>query len=95
MYNKLKRKMKMIYFKTILEENKYNSKRCWSILKQAIGKTNDKSTYPPMFNINEIPISDKNEIAECFNNFFSKIGTQTSNNVPTTNKKFSSCMPPP
>ena len=83
------------YLKTVLEENKYNSKRYWSILKQAIGKTNGNSTYPLIFNINEIPISDKNEIAERFNNLFSKIGTQTSNDVPITNKKNSSYMPPP
>ena len=35
------------------------------------------------------------QIAEGFNNFFSKIGLQTSQNVPTSNKCFSSFMPQP
>ena len=40
-FNKLKRNMKTLYFKTALEENKRDSKKCWSILKHAIGKIND------------------------------------------------------
>ena len=35
------------------------------------------------------------QIAEGFNNLFSKIGLQTSQNVPTSNKCFSSFMPQP
>ena len=37
--------------------------------------------------------SDKNEIADGFNNCFFKIGTQTSNNVPTPNKSFHHTCP--
>ena len=40
-------------------------------------------------------LSEKNEIAEGFHVYPIKIGTKTSNNVSTTNKKFSSYMPPP
>ncbi len=94
LYNKLNRKMKVLYFRTALEENKRNSKRTWSILKQAIGKINDKSSYPQTFNINNKPISDKSTVAEGFNNFFSKIGVQTSHNVPPANRSYSSYMPP-
>ena len=64
LYNTLKRKMKTLYFKTILEENRNNSRKCWSILKFAIGKTNDKSSFPLSFNINNAKISDKSEIVE-------------------------------
>ena len=77
-FNKLKRKMKKNYFKTYLEENKNNSKKCWSMLKYAIGKMNDKSSLPDSFKMNNQTYTDKAEIAEGFNNFFSKIGHHTT-----------------
>ena len=87
-YNKLKRTLKINYFSQILDANKSNSKKTWSILKQAIGKNNDKSSFPQSFSIDNENISDKGKIAEAFNNFFGKIGKSTSENVPTTNKKY-------
>ena len=92
MYNTLKRKMKIIYYK---DENKFNIKKTWSILKQAIGKLNDKSSYPNSFIINNVSITDKQEAAEGFNNFFSKIGVMTSQSIPNSNKKISSYMSNP
>ncbi len=40
-------------------------------------------------------MTDKREIAEGFNNFFSSIGAQTSHNVPAPKKCFTSYMPRP
>ena len=93
MYNKQKRTLKINYFKKALDENKFNSKKCWSLLRKAIGKSNDKSAFPQTFKINNQDISDKQDISEGFNNFFSKIGFQTSQNVPHTNKDYQSYMP--
>ena len=94
-FNKLKRKMKTLYFKTILEENRKNySRTCWSILKSAIGKTYDKSSFPLSFTINNSKISDKSEIVEGFNNLFSNIGLTTSHNVPPSKYPFSLYMSP-
>ena len=45
-FNTLKRKMKASYYRQILEEHKHDSKKCWSILKQAIGKLSNKSSPP-------------------------------------------------
>jgi len=95
MYNKLKRKMKISYYKNILDENKCNIKKTWSILKQAIGKTNDKSGYPNSFTINNSTVTDKKNAAEGFNTFFFKIGLQTNHSVPKSNKCFTSYMPAP
>ena len=72
MYNILKRKILIIYYKNTLVQNKFNIKKSWSILKQAIGKLNDKSSYPNSFTINNLSITDKQEAAEGFNHFFSK-----------------------
>ena len=48
MYNTLKRKMKIIYYKNILFENKFNIKKTWSILKQAIGKLEELAQKKPV-----------------------------------------------
>ena len=64
--------MKAIYYKQILDDNKHDIKKCWSILKQAIGKMNNKSAFPNEFLINNSPVSDKREIAESFNTFVCK-----------------------
>ena len=58
MYNKLKRKMKATYYKIKLDENRQNIKKTWSILKQALGKCNDKSNYPNILKINNDTVTD-------------------------------------
>jgi hypothetical protein len=63
-----------------------------SILKQAIGKLSNKSSFPSEFLINNIPVSDKKELVESFNIFFTNIFTRTRHNVPQSNKCFSLFM---
>ena len=90
---KTKKAMKKAYFQNALNENKYNIKKVWSILKIAISKQNNKSSFPLTFMINDAPISDRSHICESFNDYFSSIGIQTSKNVPKSDKSFSSYMP--
>ena len=94
-YNKLKRSMKVNYYNLIIHENKFNVKNTWKILKDAIGKHNDKSGFPQEFTINNAQVSDKSQIAESFNKYFSKIGLETSNNVPATNNNYTDYLPNP
>jgi len=53
---------------------------------------NNKTAFPNEFLINNVPVTDKCEIAESFNIYFANIGARTSHNVPTTNKCFTSFM---
>ena len=92
LYNKVKRKMKIKYFENLIELGKHNMKMTWKTLKQAIGKQKDKSNFPNAFLINDQRITDKQEIAESFNNDFSNIGKRTSQNVPSSSKHFSSYL---
>jgi hypothetical protein len=87
--------MEIKYFSNSLEENKHNIKKTWTILRQAIGKLNNKSSFPLTFLINDIAITDKFQAAEGFNSYFSKIGIHTSHNVPSSNKIFRDYMPTP
>ena len=87
-YNKLKRAMKTNYYRDKLELNKNNMKQTCSTLKEAIGKQNNKLNFPQSFNIDNTNVSNRSEIAEQFNKYFSKIGASTANNVPKTSKKY-------
>ena len=80
----------MIFFQNALEENKQNIRKTWSILRKAMGKLNNKTT----FLINGTLITDKGQIAEGFNNYFSKIGIQTNQNVPQSNKLLQNIIDP-
>jgi len=93
LFNKIKRKAKIDYYKNILDENKQNSKVIWKILNKAIGSENDKSNFPTSFNINNKIVSDKSVIAEEFNDFFANIGYKVNHNVPSTQQKFTDFMP--
>jgi len=66
-FNKLKRILKISYYKDKLESNKFNMKNTWNILKQAMGKSNDKSNFPQSFKINGESMRDRESISESFN----------------------------
>ncbi len=66
LYNRLKRKMKKNYYYDMIEANKRDIKNTWIILKQAMGKTNNKSNFPNNFMINNELITDPSVIAESF-----------------------------
>jgi len=56
MFIKLKRAIKIQYFRYSFEENKYNISKTWNILKQVIEKLNNKSQT---FLVNHIPVTAK------------------------------------
>ena len=87
--------MKINYYHAIIDENKLNLNKTWSIVKGAIGKLNDKSGFPNEFIVNNNTISDKLEISESFNKYFSSVGLKTSQNVLVTNMKFTDYLPNP
>lgn len=89
LYNKLKRQMKINYYNKEISDNKNNIKKTWTILKQALGKQNNQPKFPKLFTIENRLISDKKEIANSFNDYFSTIGNLTGQKVKQTHKHFS------
>ena len=92
-FNKAKRRAKITYYKTVIEENKQNIKEMWKILNKAIGKENDKSGYPHSYTIDDCQVNDRDEISNAFNNFFANIGYKVNHSVPNTNVSFKQYMP--
>ena len=87
--------MKKKYFHYSLEVNKHNIKNTWDILRKAIGKRNNKSNFPQTFSLENESVSDQSKIAEAFNNYFSKIGKLTSQNVPNSPKHYTDYLTNP
>ena len=81
-YKKMKMKVKkalvdaeQYYHQKRLEESKHNMKRYWSVLNDAIGKPRRKQAGSKYF-LDETgkSFTDSKEIANEFNNFFTKVG---------------------
>ena len=64
-------------------------KKTWTVLNEVISRKNDKSNFPREFIIDGNSVSDKPITAETFNDYFSKIGYETGQNVPTTDVNYS------
>ncbi len=91
-YNKLKKQAKILYYHEMIEINKNNIKNTWIVIKEAIGKTNNKTGIPSSFMINDKLTSNLNEKADSFNSFFCNIGKSTSENIPETNKSYANYL---
>jgi len=67
--------MKVQYYKSLPSENKNDVKKTWSILKQAVGKENDKTSLPLSFSIYCQTVPNKLDTADVL---FLKIGETSS-----------------
>jgi len=94
-YNKLKRLMKMTYYKNLIEENRHNIKRTWSILNETINKHGKKSNFPQSFLIDNKEESNNSNIVNAFNAFYSRIGKTTAENVPTGHRLYTEFLTNP
>ena len=73
------------HYSNLLEENKNNMKKSWSILKEVINKKKSVSSSS-RFIINDKVISEKLEISNGFNNFFVNIGPSLASKIPKDNR---------
>ena len=92
MFNHLKRNMKQNYYRDLLNKYKTDIRKTWSIMKTIISKNNDKSNICYTFNIENTDVMDPSEIANSFCDYFTKIGKQLSDNIPTPKFKFNEYM---
>ncbi len=94
-YNLLKKITKARYYQTEIEKNKFDIKNTWKILKSAIGKHNDKSSFPHSFTVKNKSITDRDLISNEFNKYFTNIGKSTGDSVPQANKHFTEYLTNP
>jgi len=94
------RKSRQIYFESKLQLNSKNSKKTWDIIGEALNKQKTANVIPEIIS-NGITLSDNTAKANVFNEFFTKIGKNINENIPSTNVSFDSYLtrqqdaPPP
>jgi hypothetical protein len=82
-YNSLIRKSRKMYFRQKLNYFRKNPKNTWMVLKEAMGGGAPLDDISDI-SVNGMHISDKTQMADEFNNFFSCIGKQIPNSIPSS-----------
>ena len=92
-YKKYKNKLisvlrmsKQEYYTKILNKHKNSIKETWNILRNVTGSST-ANTFPNSFVIDNKLISNKNDIVNDFNNFFTNIGPDLAKNISNTSNK--------
>ena len=85
-YNKLIRAAKHLYYKSALEKHKHDLKKSLQILRDAIRKKKDKTSFIDEIKDNDLHISDDVGMAESFNNHFTNIANNITNNINSSDK---------
>ena len=80
---KLMRRMERAHYNELIEENKKNSKKLWSIIKSVVNNKKTSST-PTQFRINNNLVNNRELIANSFNSYFSNVGKDLAEKIPIT-----------
>ena len=84
-YNKILRQniraAKKEYFQNCFNKYKNDARMTWSTIKDILNKTKSKQNFPNYFMINGTQISDAQDIANKFNDYFVNIGPNLASNV--------------
>ena len=76
---------KKTYYAKQIEKFKGDSKKTWGTIFEIMNKSRTKSRFPPFFEIDDKKISDKQDIANEFNNFFSTVGQKLADGIDSSN----------
>jgi hypothetical protein len=75
------RNLKKSYYETCFNKYKDDIRNTWKTINDILNKTKKKRTFPEYFNDEEGIITDKLEIANKFNTFFTNIGLNLANKI--------------
>jgi hypothetical protein len=88
-YNKLKHFAKTTYYLQLFDEFKNNSKQTWKVLNNLIGKQNDKTFVPIKLKHNDELISNPQDIANHFCDYFTNVGPGLAAKIPQHINRYS------
>lgn len=69
------------YYQRLFMNFSSDMKRTWQSINKVLGRSQTKSDYPESFKIDNRLVSDKQEIANCFNDFFTNIGKNLADSI--------------
>ena len=84
--DKVKRHMKIDYYKKICLEFRNNSKKLWNMINKISGKNNDKTSIIDYIKVNNIEYYDSVGITNNLCKYFANIGENLSSKIPKSNK---------
>ena len=76
---------KRTYYARKIEKFKGDAKKTWGTIFEIMNKNRKKSRFTPFFEVDNRKITDKKDIANEFNNFFSTIGQKLADEINTSN----------
>ena len=86
------RKAKINYFHQKFKTHYNNIKKTWATLNEILGRGKQKVYIPDFFKKGIETIVGNQNIAEEFNNFFTKIGPDLANKIPNSEGHFSTYL---
>ena len=93
-YNNTIRKAKQNYYNDKFIESSQNLRKTWNLIREVIGRKKNKVNIPDYFKNNGKTITGYLNIAEGFNDFFSSIGPELANKIPSSDVHFSKFLGP-
>ena len=81
--NKMIKNSKQKYFQTYIDGNRGNPKKMWDGVNQFLGK-GSKTTHITSLNVGSTNVTNKTNIAESMNEYFTSIGPNLATQVPGT-----------
>lgn len=81
------RRAKTMYYHAEFDKYKYDIKNTWKTIKDVLNKSQLHKEFPKYFNVANKQITDTQDIASHFNNFFINIGPELAKKINTEGKK--------
>ena len=92
-FNNMKRIAKKSYYKSKFQESQGNIRQTWKLINEITNKNKPSSELPDNFMKDDNIITDPNEIANNFNDYFVNAGPKLADKIPPSNVNFSSYLP--
>ena len=77
------KKTKIEFYHSYFQRNSNNVKKCWDMIRKLTSK-NNKNDYINLLKYGDSELTDKKDIADAFNKFFSEIPHTLANNLPSS-----------
>ena len=91
-YKQLFETIKKVHFSNLITQYKYNIKKTWALIREAIGTEEMKQNFPKNICIGNKEITDLKTIAEKFSKCFTEIGPSLAKNTDLSSVIFDSYL---
>lgn len=91
--NKIIRNAKRLHFQNLFEKSKNNMKTTWQNINKILQTKNKDRKFPSTFNYNGSSLSNKKDICNAFNDYYTRIGPSLAENITSNPAQTVNTMP--